>query len=139
MGERRAYGADVAFDGERSVPGGAVVLVDGAVIVAVEPGSGTAAVPDEYELVYRPGATLLPGLIDAHTHLCGNSRIDALDRLPTLDAGRLDQTITAAMAAHLDHGVTAVRDLGDQDWAVVERHRHRPDGPACVSRGRIVR
>jgi imidazolonepropionase-like amidohydrolase len=135
MGERRAYGADVAFDGERSVPGGAVVLVDGAAIVAVEPGSGTAAVPDGYELVHRPGATLLPGLIDAHTHLCGNSRIDALDRLPTLDPGQLDQTITAAMAAHLDHGVTAVRDLGDQDWAVVERHRHRPGGPTVVAAG----
>lgn len=133
MGERRAYRADVAFDGDRAIPGGAVVLVDGAVIVAVE--SGAAAVPTGYEEVYQPGATMLPGLIDAHTHLCGNNRLDALDRLPTLGADELDATIAAAMAAHLYHGVTAVRDLGDHDWVVVERHHRRPDGPTVVASG----
>lgn len=133
MGERRAYRADTAFDGERAIPGGAQVLVDGAVIRAVE--QGAPAVPDGYETVYTPGTTLLPGLIDVHTHLCGNSGFDALERLPALSADELDQTIAASLAAQLRNGVTAVRDLGDQGWAVVDRHRHGVDGPAVVASG----
>jgi hypothetical protein len=38
----RGFRADVAFDGERALPGGALVLVDGSTIVAVEPGTATA-------------------------------------------------------------------------------------------------
>jgi imidazolonepropionase-like amidohydrolase len=97
--------------------------------------SGTTPVPDGYETVYRPGTTLLPGLIDAHTHLCGNDQPDALDRLPGLGPQELDATVTAAMAAQLAHGITAVRDLGDQSWTVVDRHRGRPDGPTVVASG----
>jgi imidazolonepropionase-like amidohydrolase len=133
MFRRRAYRADVAFDGERAMPGGALVLVDGDVIAGVEP--GTAAAPDGYEVSYLPGTALLPGLIDAHTHLCGNDQFDSLDRLPGLSADDLDSTVRESMASQLAHGVTAVRDLGDQDWAVVDRHRGRPDGPTVVASG----
>jgi imidazolonepropionase-like amidohydrolase len=128
-----AYRADVAFDGERVLPGGAVVFVEGGLIVGVEP--GWAPAPPEYAVSYRPGTTLLPGLIDAHTHLCGNNEFDALDRLPALSTGELDETITAAMARHLSRGVTAVRDVGDQAWAVVDRHGTAPDGPRVVASG----
>ncbi|WP_327001677.1 amidohydrolase family protein [Dactylosporangium sp. NBC_01737] len=127
------YRADVAFDGEAALPGGALVLVRDGVIVAVEPGSAPA--PDGCPVTYLPGTTLLPGLIDAHSHLCGNSRLDALDRLPGLSADELDETVTESLAAQLAGGVTAVRDLGDQDWAVVDRHRGRPGGPVVVASG----
>jgi imidazolonepropionase-like amidohydrolase len=133
MDRRRAYRADAAFDGERPIPGGVLVLVAGEAIVGVE--SGTAPVPGGYGEVYRPGTTLLPGLIDAHTHLCGNDQPDALDRLPGLGPDELDATVTAAMSAQLANGITAVRDLGDQSWTVVERHRGRPDGPTVVASG----
>ena len=78
---------------------------------------------------------MLPGLIDTHSHLCGNSAPDALDRLPGLSPDELDEAIEAALTAQLAVGVTAVRDLGDQQWAVVDRHRHRPSGPAVVASG----
>ena len=58
----RGYRADIAFDGERALPGGALVLVEDGVIVAVEPGS--AAAPDGCPVTHLPGAALLPGLID---------------------------------------------------------------------------
>ena len=39
----RGYRADIAFDGERALPGGALVLVEDGVIVAVEPASAAGA------------------------------------------------------------------------------------------------
>jgi len=115
------------------IPGGALVIVEDGVIIGVEPGSAPG--PDDCEITYRPGTTLLPGLIDAHAHLCGDDRPGALDRLPGQSAEELDTTILAALAAQLANGVTTVRDLGDHRWAVVDRHRNRPGGPTVVASG----
>jgi imidazolonepropionase-like amidohydrolase len=130
---QRGYRADLAFDGEKVIPGGALVLIEDGVITGVQPGSAPA--PDGWEVTYEAGTTLLPGLIDTHSHLCGNSEFDALDRLPGLRPAELDAAIEAALAAQLAAGVTAVRDLGDRQWAVVDRHRHRATGPTIVASG----
>ncbi len=129
----RGYRADAAFDGERVLAGGALVLVEGSSIIGVE--SGSASAPADCEVSYVPGTTLLPGLIDAHVHLCGDSGPRALDQLPELSPGQLDVIIAAAMRTQLAAGVTAMRDLGDIDWAVVERWRAVGDGPTVVASG----
>lgn len=129
----KAYRADSAFDGEKPIPDGALVLVEDGVIIGVEPGRAPA--PDGCEVIYEPGTTVLPGLIDAHSHLCGNGEPDALDRLPSLTPDRLDAAVDAALTAQLAAGVTSVRDLGDHRWTVVDRHRERPDGPTVVASG----
>ncbi|RKS74332.1 imidazolonepropionase-like amidohydrolase [Actinomadura pelletieri DSM 43383] len=129
----QAYRADIAFDGHGPLPDGALVLVEEGAIVGVE--SGGAPAPDGCEVIHIPGTTLLPGLIDAHSHLCGNSEPDALDRLPGLSEDELDAAVDAALAAQLAAGVTAVRDVGDHQWRVVERHHDRPDGPTVVASG----
>jgi imidazolonepropionase-like amidohydrolase len=82
-----------------------------------------------------PGATLLPGLVDAHVHLCGDAGPRALDQLPDLDDGQLDAVVATSMAAQLAAGVTAVRDLGDARWAVADRHRNAAEGPTVVAAG----
>lgn len=132
-----AYRADLAFDGERVLAGGVLVFVRDGVIAGVEPAS--AAVPDGCPVTHLPGTTLLPGLIDTHSHLCGNDQADALDRLPGLTVHELDRTVEAALATQLAAGVTAVRDLGDHQWHVVDRHRNRhrnrPQGPTVVAAG----
>lgn len=127
------YRADIAFDGERAIRGGALVLVEDGIIIGVEPGPAPA--PDGCRVTYLPGTTLLPGLINSHTHLCGDNQPGALDGMPRLRPDQLDRAIEAALAAHLAAGVTAVRDLGDQRWAVVDRHRHQPGGPIVVASG----
>ena len=114
----RGYRAPRAFDGERVLPGGALVLVEDQRIVGVEPAS--AAAPDGCP-VTEFGGTLLPGLIDTHVHLCGDSGPRALDRIPELSADELQQVIATAEQQHLRAGVTAVRDLGDHRWAVLDR------------------
>jgi imidazolonepropionase-like amidohydrolase len=128
-----AFRADAAFDGDRVMAGGALVLVRDGIIIGVE--AASAAVPDGCPVTYLPGTTLVPGLIDAHSHLCGNDQFDALDQLPGLSADEIDQTVDAALAAQLAAGVTAVRDLGDHRWAVVDRHLDRPTGPTVVAAG----
>lgn len=129
----RGYRADTAFDGERRLAGGVLVLVEDSSIVGIEPGSAVA--PAGCEVTHFPGTTLLPGLIDTHVHLCGDSSPRALDRLPGLSPSELEDAIEAAKRRTLAVGVTSVRDLGDQEWAVVDRHRGAGDGPTVVASG----
>jgi imidazolonepropionase-like amidohydrolase len=113
-----AIRAQRAFDGERAVPGGALVLTSRGRIVGIEPAS--ARLPDGWPLVEVPGATLLPGLVDAHVHLCGDGRDAALERLPGCSDADLAGVIEQALRQQLAAGVTTVRDLGDRRWAVLE-------------------
>ena len=76
-------------------------------IVGVEPAAASA--PDGWPVAEYPGATVLPGLIDCHVHLCADSRTGALDRLPGYSHEQLGQAIEAALRAQLarvsdDHG-----------------------------------
>ncbi|WP_020390282.1 amidohydrolase family protein [Kribbella catacumbae] len=109
---------DGVFDGERYSGGGAVVVVDGDRIVSVGP-AGTA-LPPGCELTRFEGCTVLPGLIDAHVHLCCDSGPGALDRIPDFSAAELDDVIEESLRRQLASGVTTVRDLGDRDWAVID-------------------
>jgi imidazolonepropionase-like amidohydrolase len=99
--------------------GGAVVLIDGRSVVGVEP-EGTA-IPADAQLLNVANATVLPGLINVHVHLCGDSMNDALERLPEFSDEHLALVIDEALQRQLSSGVTTVRDLGDHHWAVVER------------------
>ena len=64
------------FDGERVIADGSVVLVDGSRIADVLPPG--ARLPAGCAVTDFPEATLLPGLIDAHVHLCCDSGNGAL-------------------------------------------------------------
>jgi imidazolonepropionase-like amidohydrolase len=68
-----AIRAERAFDGEQAIPGGALILTDDGRIVGIEPAS--APLPEGWPVVEASGATLLPGLIDGHVHLCGTARM----------------------------------------------------------------
>ena len=127
------YRAARVFDGEQVLRNGALVLVDGARIVGVEPASAPA--PADCPVTDLPDMTLLPGLIDAHVHLCGDSGPRALDQLPELDDAALDAVIEVSLQTQLAAGVTAVRDLGDARWAVVDRHRSSTAGPTVIGSG----
>src|SRR5688572_23806063 len=121
------------FDGERLLNGTTVVLVQDGRIIGVEAGP---AVPDGWPTRDLPNGTLLPGLIDAHVHLCADSGPGALDRLAGYTEERLEATIEASLEVHLAAGVTTVRDLGDYRGAVLAwRSKGRPGLPAVVAAG----
>ncbi len=106
------------FDGVAYSGDGAVVLVDGERIAAVLPRGGE--LPAGCEVVRYEGATLLPGLIDVHVHLCCDGGPGALDRIPEASDDELVAVIEESLTVQLAAGVTAVRDLGDRSWAVVD-------------------
>lgn len=97
------------------VVSGLAVWVDGSHIKAVLP---PGEVPADVRVERLPGATLLPGLIDAHVHLDlpgDGGRFEALDED--------DTTLAVAAAAHariaLEAGVTTVRDCGSRGRTVL--------------------
>lgn len=105
------------FDGKSDalVKPGLVVVSDGK-ITAV--GAGTA-IPAGAEVIDLGDATLLPGFIDAHTHLTSMYSEDykqrALDDLQKTVAERaIDATANARVT--LLAGVTTVRDVGSSDY-----------------------
>ncbi|MCY3954255.1 MAG: amidohydrolase family protein [bacterium] len=112
---RWALAPDALFDGERLRRAHAVV-VEGERVVGVE---AVGALPDGMEARQLPGCTLLPGLIDCHTHIS-------------------DWMLPAFLAA----GVTAIRDTGnDPVWILDRRERTRADpmaGPDILCCGPLL-
>ena len=96
-----------------TVMANAVIIVDHDTVVRV--GSGLA-IPADVQLVYELGnVTVLPGLIDVHTHLTSSrsSYYEGLFRRSVLDAavrapGNAKQTLEA--------GFTTVRDVGAGEY-----------------------
>ncbi|MGH9945531.1 MAG: amidohydrolase family protein, partial [Pyrinomonadaceae bacterium] len=104
------------FDGksDRVVSPGLVVVRDG-VIVAV---GASTAIPMGAEVIDLGDATLLPGFMDAHTHLSGEASEDwKQDELDSLKKSPPEQALDASVHARktLLIGFTTVRDLGSGD------------------------
>jgi imidazolonepropionase-like amidohydrolase len=130
----QAIEVGAVFDG-RTATGAAVVLVDGTRIADVLPRG--SAPPAGCDLQRFPDATLLPGLVDAHVHLCCDSRPGALERIPDHSDAELAAVVEEALAAHLAAGVSTVRDLGDREWAVLDWRARRGSSahPTIVASG----
>jgi imidazolonepropionase-like amidohydrolase len=109
--------AAALFDGKSDtliIPG--VVVVRGNRIVAV--GSG-ASIPAGAEVIDLGDATLLPGFIDAHTHLSfpysddyNKSELELLQK--NIPERTLDASVNARIT--LMAGFTTVRDVGSADY-----------------------
>jgi len=118
------------------VPGGALVLVDDGRIAGVEPGAVPA--PEDCQVLDVPGGTVLPGLVDAHVHLCADGTDGTLDRIGEAGQDAMAAVIEQSLRHHLAAGVTTVRDLGDRRFAVLDwRSSARGGGvyPAVVAAG----
>jgi imidazolonepropionase-like amidohydrolase len=104
------------FDGERLHDGPALVLVAHGRITAVD--CTGAAPPTGAACVDLGDVTLMPGFVDAHTHLVWDphGHPEALATTPdTVLLARARQHAWQALQA----GVTTVRDLGDRNFVTV--------------------
>jgi imidazolonepropionase-like amidohydrolase len=100
------------IDGKSDTPmTNALILIEGDKIVAVTPGG---AAPAGVEVIDLSKATVLPGLVDTHTHLLLNGDITAEDYDNQLLKDSIPyRAVLGARNARiaLDHGFTTMRDL----------------------------
>lgn len=98
------------FDGTGADPvAGGEVVVDGGKIVA-----GPA--PDGADVIDLGSAFVMPGLIDAHTHLSVvPGRGDQLGQLRQ-EPGRQALRVPDNLRRDLDAGTTTLRIMGEEDW-----------------------
>jgi imidazolonepropionase-like amidohydrolase len=91
---------------------GTVVLVEDGVIAGV-----ARSVPEGWPVLEVPGASLLPGLIDAHTHVLLRTSWDERElarQMVEENPGHKAASAVQAMAISLRHGFTTIRDLGTE-------------------------
>ena len=108
--------ADRVFDArDEQAHTGWVVLVQGDKIAAVGP-EGQVAAPAGTETLSFPGMTLLPGLIDAHSHIFLHPYNETLWNDQVLKETLAFRTVEAVKHARdtLMAGYTALRDLGTE-------------------------
>jgi len=93
-----------------TVTAGSVVLVEKGRVTAVGP---SVAIPAGARVIDLSGMTVLPGLMDCHTHLVGDyvDDKDPLSELKSSSAARAFESIPNARVT-LEAGYTTVRDVG---------------------------
>jgi imidazolonepropionase-like amidohydrolase len=127
-----AIRAGALFDGvSRTLVPDPVLVMDGPSIVSI---GGGIAPPPGAEVVDLDGATLLPGLIDAHVHLAFDGSADPVAALAGRDDGAVLAAMSAAGRAALRAGITTVRDLGDRGYLSLDLRGAR-DLPTIVAAG----
>lgn len=130
---------------------GAVILVEEGKIKAA--GAGLP-IPAGADVIDLGGASVLPGLFDAHTHLCIRTAQPAGETPRDLWAALLFTTLSdttgyraiqgvAAARAYLDAGFTTVRDVGNAgNYADTDLRRAVEQGlvpgPTILNAGRII-
>lgn len=104
---------DKVFDGE-SMHTGWVVLVKGNKIE--EAGAMTFKVPPNTRVIDMKGTTLLPGLIEGHSHLFLHPYNEVMWNDQVMEESRAERTARAVVHAQatLLAGFTTVRDLGTE-------------------------
>jgi imidazolonepropionase-like amidohydrolase len=112
-GSRFAVTGDRVFDARAGAWGqGTVVLVEDRVITGI-----TQAAPEGWPVLARPGTSLLPGLIDAHTHVLLRSSWNERElarQMVEENPGHRAASAVQAMAISLRNGFTTIRDLGTE-------------------------
>jgi imidazolonepropionase-like amidohydrolase len=115
------------FDGTGSDPrrGVALIVENGKIIDVVQAGG---RVPVDAEQIDLGNLYVIPGLIDAHTHLSiipgkGN-QLGQLREPPGKQALR----VAANLKKDLDAGVTTIRVMGEEDWLDIHAKQAIADG-----------
>ena len=127
------------LDGTGAAPrDGVSVLVESGRIAQLD---GSA--PESATTIDLGGRTLMPGLIDAHSHVGGSfATPEPRKGAEPLLAGTTAHVLAAELRATLRMGITTIRDVGSIGDSVVEARQAMRygafDGPRLLTCGRIV-
>ena len=111
----------------------ALVVLDGATIAAVAPRPGVDfELPADVTVLDVRGRTIVPGLIDLHTHLGSDGCF----------AGSMTEArLRRQLVANLHSGVTTILDLGGTPWLAAQRRKARAeswDSPEILLAGPMI-
>src|SRR5215472_3973537 len=129
------------FDGVGgAISENAAILVEDGVIARV--GSASEPCPDGARLVDLGGRTLMPGLIDVHTHVAGKVRQILRGAEPELP-GTAAHFVQAELRGYLRRGVTTIRVTGSSDPLAPQEARQAMRygafrGPRLLTCGKII-
>ncbi len=117
------------------------LLIDGERITWIGPADAVDRSQPIEQTIDATGKYVIPGLIDAHVHVCWNGRESVLE-LVKRDRDRLLLEAVTTLRAILASGTTTVRDIGGQDymemslrWAVEAGHIL---GPRMRTSGKLL-
>jgi imidazolonepropionase-like amidohydrolase len=86
--------------------------------------------------------TLLPGLLDLHTHLCLSASLDPFADALADHPARMTLRAVDGLRRHLDAGVTTIRDVGGLHGIDLEMQRAVDDGfvsgPQVFASGKVI-
>lgn len=115
-------------EGMKANPGMTVVVDDAGIIVEIGR-TKDVSVAQKSHVIDLKGSYLLPGLINAHVHLCGNGKPHSakaakamIERAVGNPIGRayLKRRVRQSAQAQLASGVTTIRTMGDPGYADVD-------------------
>jgi imidazolonepropionase-like amidohydrolase len=115
-----------------------VIVIEGERIKAVGD-SSQVTVPEGAEVIELPNATVLPGLIDCHTHI--GSRADRYEEILKFKDTPFHSAFAAVKHAKitLDAGFTTIRDLGGRPFLAADLRQSINEGfipgPRIVASG----
>lgn len=119
----------------------AALLIEDDRIAWVGPAKEMPAAGQALEAHDLSGRTVIPGLIDAHVHVCWNGR-ESVPELVRQDRDALLLEAVATLRRILLSGTTAVRDIGGQDYMEMALRRAVEDGhfpgPRMRTSGKII-
>lgn len=138
-GQLKAITGAALIDGTGADPvRNATVLVEGDVIRDVGRGID---VPDEAEVFDASGMVVMPGLVDAHVHLCANGDPSIFSML-RYRLGMIQLMAARNALNTLEAGYTTVRDMGaPMGFAISLRRAIEMGvarGPRIMASGRII-
>jgi imidazolonepropionase-like amidohydrolase len=124
------------FDGQTLQSNARLLVQDGAI------SSVGQDAPADVERLRFPTATILPGLIDAHVHLCFDASPAVVERLAEQDDDAALTQMTNAANRTVRAGVTTVRDLGARGDLIFQLRglieTGQAEGPHVLAAGRAL-
>jgi len=140
MTTKTLFTGGLVFDGEGELLEETAVLIENDRIIDVAPQMNFSGFTGE--IIDTKGATLMPGLIDCHVHLCYKGTADPSAELSKLPPGAIALTALENARRSLKNGITSLRDCGGREYLElsVRDAVNRGDfqGPTIQCAGRMI-